>query len=47
VFAPDYAPKEIAEIAERLREAAGLPKEPTGVVADGAGLVDTVNGTVT
>ena len=34
VFAPGHAPEEIAEIAERLRERAGLPKEPTGVVAD-------------
>jgi Mn-containing catalase len=34
VFAPDYAPEEIAEIATRLRERAGLPKEPTGLVAD-------------
>jgi Mn-containing catalase len=34
VFAPDYAPEEISEIAERLREKAGLPKEPTGLVAD-------------
>jgi Mn-containing catalase len=34
-FAPDYAPDEIAEIARKLREAAGLPKEPTGVVANG------------
>jgi manganese catalase len=40
VFAPDYAPEEIAQIAQRLREAAGLPKEPTGEVADGGkGLV--------
>jgi Mn-containing catalase len=40
VFAPDYAPEEIAEIAQKLREAAGLPKEPTGVVAnpDGNGV---------
>ena len=37
VFAPDYAPEEIAEIAVKLRQAAGLPKEPTGVVANGAG----------
>jgi Mn-containing catalase len=37
VFAPDYAPAEIAEIANRLREAAGLPKEPTGAVANGKG----------
>src|SRR4051794_22656115 len=34
VFAPDYAPEEIAEIAAKLRERAGLPKEPTGLVAD-------------
>jgi Mn-containing catalase len=33
VFAPDYAPEEIAQIAQKLREAAGLGKEPTGVVA--------------
>jgi hypothetical protein len=33
VFAPDYAPEEIAEIAEKLRIQSGLPKEPTGVVA--------------
>jgi Mn-containing catalase len=33
VFAPDYAPEDIAEIAKRLREAAGMPTEPTGVVA--------------
>jgi Mn-containing catalase len=33
VFAPDYAPEEIAQIAQRLREQAGLPKEPTGEVA--------------
>jgi Mn-containing catalase len=36
VFAPDYAPEEVAEIAMRLRTAAGLPKEPTGVVGNGA-----------
>ncbi len=34
VFAPDYAPEEIAEIARRLRQDAGLPDEPTGVVAN-------------
>jgi Mn-containing catalase len=34
VFAPDYAPEEISEIATKLRERAGLPKEPTGMVAD-------------
>jgi Mn-containing catalase len=35
VFAPGPEPGEIAEIATRLRETAGLPKEPTGVVANG------------
>ena len=34
VFAPDYAPEEIAEIAVKLRKAAGLSDEPTGVVAN-------------
>ena len=34
VFAPDYNPEDIAEVAAKLREAAGLPKEPTGVVAN-------------
>jgi Mn-containing catalase len=34
VFAPDYAPEELTEIAQRLREQAGLPKEPTGEVAN-------------
>jgi Mn-containing catalase len=43
VFAPDYAPEEISEIAVRLRTAAGLPREPTGVVAnDGGGIVGKV-----
>ena len=37
VFAPDYAPEEIAEIAARLRTAAGMPSEPTGTVATGGG----------
>ena len=37
VFAPDYAPEEIAEIARKLRVAAGLPKEPSGVVASSNG----------
>jgi Mn-containing catalase len=36
VFAPDYAPEEIAEIARKLREKAGLGKEPTGAVANGS-----------
>jgi Mn-containing catalase len=30
VFAPDYAPEDLAEIAARLREQAGLPKQPAG-----------------
>jgi Mn-containing catalase len=34
VFAPDYAPEEIAEIARKLRQQAGLADEPTGVVAN-------------
>ena len=35
VFALDYAPEEIAEIATRLRKQAGLPATPTGEVANG------------
>src|ERR687898_669630 len=43
VFAPDYHPEDIAEVAAKLREAAGLPKKPTGVVAnDPSGVVKTV-----
>ncbi len=38
VFAPDYAPEEIAAIAERLRTQAGLPKAPTGETANGDGV---------
>jgi len=34
VFAPDYAPEEITEIATKLRKSAGLPDEPTGLVAN-------------
>jgi Mn-containing catalase len=34
VFAPDYAPEEISEIAQKLRKQAGLPDEPLGQVAD-------------
>jgi len=37
VFAPDYAPEEIAQIAAKLREQAGLSKEATGVVASAPG----------
>ena len=33
VFAPDYAPEDIAEIAQKLRKAAGFD-EPTGKVAN-------------
>jgi Mn-containing catalase len=40
VFAPDYAPEEISEIAQKLRKAAGLPDKVTGIVAnDGNGSV--------
>jgi manganese catalase len=34
VFAPDYAPEEIARIAQKLRKQAGLPDEPLGVVSE-------------
>ena len=34
VFAPDYAPEEIAEIAQKLRKKAGLPDKVTGIVAN-------------
>jgi Mn-containing catalase len=34
VFAPGPEPDEIEEIAAKLRSAAGLPKKPTGVVAN-------------
>jgi Mn-containing catalase len=49
VFAPDYAPEEISEIATRLRTAAGLPKEPTGVVAapSEGGIVEKIKDKVT
>jgi Mn-containing catalase len=33
VFAPDPVPADIEEIAAKLRQEAGLPKKPTGVVA--------------
>jgi Mn-containing catalase len=38
VFAPDYAPEEIAEIASKLRKAAGLPDKVTGIVANDGGM---------
>lgn len=48
VFAPGPEPEEIAQIAARLRQAAGLPKEPTGVVAnDGAGVLSKVKDAIT
>jgi Mn-containing catalase len=34
VFAPDYAPEEVAAIAQKLRKAAGLPDEPLAEVAN-------------
>jgi Mn-containing catalase len=51
VFAPDYAPEEIAEISTRLRKAAGMSEPPSGVVANpngsnGDGLVDKVKDAV-
>jgi Mn-containing catalase len=36
VFAPDYAPEEIKEIAQKLRKKAGLPAKVTGEVASTA-----------
>src|SRR3954447_23748717 len=44
VFAPDYAPEEIKEIAQKRRKKAGLPDEPLGVVANpgNGGMVDKV-----
>jgi Mn-containing catalase len=43
VFAPDYAPEEIAEIAQRLRKAAGLPDQPAAQVANQPdGIVETI-----
>ena len=43
VFAPDYSPEDVAEVAMKLRVAAGLPKQPTGVVAnDPSGVVGKV-----
>jgi Mn-containing catalase len=44
VFAPDYAPEEIKEIAQKLRKKAGLPDEPIGEYANEAngGIVDKV-----
>ena len=48
VFAPDYAPEEIKEIAAQLREAAGLPREPSGEVAnDGKGMARKVKEKIT
>src|ERR1700733_8713057 len=45
VFAPGPQPEEIEEIAQKLRESAGLSKEPSGVVvqnADAHGNADSV-----
>jgi Mn-containing catalase len=48
VFAPDYAPEEIAEIAQKLRKQAGLPDEPLGEVipTPDPSLADKVKGGV-
>ncbi len=47
VFAPGYEPEEIAEIARRLREKAGLSDEPTGEVANnGNGVVGKIKDAV-
>ena len=44
VFAPDYAPEDIAEIAKKLRKEAGLPDTPEAETADlsGTGIIDKV-----
>jgi len=47
VFAPDYAPEEIAQIAQRLRQQAGLPEEPTGEVAEGPSALGRMAGKLT
>jgi Mn-containing catalase len=48
VFAPDYAPEEIQEIAQKLRKAAGLPDHVTGIVAnDGDSLISKVKDKLT
>jgi Mn-containing catalase len=48
VFAPGPQPEEIAQIATRLRQAAGLPAEPTGVVAgNGMGVLGKVKEALT
>jgi len=50
VFAPDYAPEELKEIAQKLRKKAGLPDTPLGEVASsggGNGIVDKVKSKVT
>jgi Mn-containing catalase len=39
VFAPDYAPEEIAEIAKKLRESAGLPKKQASLADKASALV--------
>ena len=37
MFGPDHAPEDVGEIARKLRERAGLPREATVVVAEGNG----------
>jgi Mn-containing catalase len=48
VFAPDYAPEEISEIAKKLRQAAGLGDEPLAEVANSpSGVVGKVKDKLT
>jgi Mn-containing catalase len=43
VFAPDYAPEEIAAIAQKLRKGAGFSKKPGGQVSkESEGMVDSL-----
>jgi manganese catalase len=45
VFAPDYAPEEIAAIAQKLRKQAGLPDKVTGLVSkESEGMLDELIG---
>jgi Mn-containing catalase len=48
VFAPGPDPEEISQIAAQLRQAAGLPEQPTGVVANnGQGMIGKVKDALT
>jgi Mn-containing catalase len=44
VFAPDYAPEEIAEIAQKLRDKAGIKATPEEMPAATGGIVNKAKG---